>query len=117
MRGLLTMLIDLFCWMGSISVLKLCAASSQTIRSAWSRWSSLADTVLSPYDQVCQTLAVEPCRTANYRCWSLSNGFRPLPWATVSLPFSAQWSDTACPHWLGGWKESQSYACMLIYHP
>ncbi|NIH16309.1 MAG: hypothetical protein G5700_07535 [Serratia symbiotica] len=114
MRGLLTMLTDLFCWMGSISGQKLCSASSKTIRSAWSRWSSLADTVLSPYDQVCQTLAVEPCRTANYRCWSLSNGFRSQPLATVSLPFSAQWSDTARPHRLGGWKESHMLACCFI---
>ncbi|MCP1064796.1 hypothetical protein M5G07_01525 [Serratia symbiotica] len=62
------------------------------------RLSSLADTVLYPYDQVCQTLAVELCHTANYRCWLLSNGFRILPWATVSIPFSAQVPDTACPH-------------------
>ncbi|NIG62211.1 MAG: hypothetical protein G5663_01265 [Serratia symbiotica] len=70
------MLINLFCWVSSISGRKLCAASFQTIRSAWSRLSSLADTVLSPYDQVCQTLAVKPCCTANHRCCSLSNGFR-----------------------------------------
>ncbi|MBI3310565.1 MAG: hypothetical protein HYZ77_04710, partial [Serratia liquefaciens] len=52
MRWLFAMLIALFCWTGSVSGQKLCAAPSKATPTALSSLPSLADPWLSPYDQV-----------------------------------------------------------------
>ncbi|VVA48535.1 hypothetical protein SERVES_02271 [Serratia ficaria] len=52
MRWLFAMLIALCCWTGSVSGQKLCLASPKPTPSALSSLPSLADPVLSPYDQV-----------------------------------------------------------------
>lgn len=52
MRWLFAMLIALFCWTGSVSGQKLCAAPSKATPTSLSSLPSLSDPLLSPYDQV-----------------------------------------------------------------
>jgi len=52
MRWLFAMLIALFCWTGSVSGQKLCAAPSKATPTALSGLPSLDNPALSPYDQV-----------------------------------------------------------------
>ncbi|WP_329907710.1 hypothetical protein [Serratia quinivorans] len=52
MRWLFAMLIALFCWTGSVSGQKLCAAPSKAIPTALNGQPSLAESVFSPDDPV-----------------------------------------------------------------
>ncbi|CAI1027162.1 hypothetical protein [Serratia entomophila] len=52
MRWLFAMLIALFCWTGSVSGQKLCAAPPKATPTALGSQPSLADAALSPYESV-----------------------------------------------------------------